>query len=1375
MSATTLQNMTRAERAALFLQAQAARAGKTSPGRPADIQPRQTASAFWPLSYAQRRLWFIAHMWPAAHNLPVGLRLVGTLDGAALQASIDRIVRRHEALRTRFDVVDEQPVQRIVDACGCPLTRHDPFGAGENIEEAVEHWRRVESATPFDIAKGPLIRGRLLRTGEREHVLLLTMHHIVSDGWSLGVLAGELGELYRAYAMEGLAHTVDPLPPLAVQYADYAVWQREWLSGHVRQRQLDFWVAELAGAPALTHLPTDRPRPPVQDHRGQSLSLAFDRPLTAGLKALSHRHGTTLYMTLLAAWGALVARLSGQEDVVIGSPVANRTRTEVEPLLGFFVNTLALRLDVSDRPSVSQWLSRVRDRVLRAQSHQDLPFEQVVEALQPQRTLAHTPLFQLTFAWQNTPDEAMALGDVELHGLPPHSGEHVAQYDLALELREEEQGIVGTLVYAGALYEPATMHRHIAYLEAILRGMVRDDTQAVDAIPILDDTERRQLLDGFNDPVRAYAADSCIHDLFERQAVRTPDAIAVEHDDTRLTYRQLDVAANRLARHLRALGVVAEERVALCLPRGIDLVLAMLATLKAGGAYVPLDPTHPTERWRDTLQDSTPRVVLTHGALAASGQLSDGAGQVVTLLMDAAERPWASASAAVMDTDVEAGADRLAYVIYTSGSTGRPNGVMVEHRQLANLIAWHVERFALSPGKRTSSTAGVAFDACTWEVWPALCSGATLVLPPASTAGDPAALLDWWEAEDLTTSFLVTALAEAALSRGQAGRHGLRQLLTGGDRLNRLPDADLPFELVNNYGPTETTVVATSGTLRHDDAVVHIGRPVANTRIYLLDRHGQPVPQGTPGEIHIGGAQVARGYLNRPDLSRARFLPDPFVTRPEARMYKTGDLGRWLPDGTIEYLGRNDQQVKIRGLRIEPGEIEAQLRSQPSVREAAILAREDVPGERRLVAYVMAMEGRVLEAQALRDALAQMLPGYMVPAAYVLMDALPLTPNGKLDRRALPPPDDSAFAQRAYEAPQGEVEVTLAQVWGELLHVERVGRQDNFFELGGHSLLLTRMLEVARRRGVVMALRQVFDAPTLAALAAVALRDRCAGVAHTLVPLRSTGSQPPLFCFHEGFGTVLVYERLARFIDDDVPVYSVEARALHEYPPVYRPLVDMARDYLDRLVAVQPVGPYRLTGWSGGGLVAYEVARQLLERGESVAFLGMIDTYNVDAEDLEGDIAQAKHYLIRILEYTRPDLPPDVLRALLGLDRLEAMVDECHRNRWLRTDVTAEEMRRRFQVANDIGRACAEYQATALPLSIDLFSAEKPARADRSNGWSALLAGALNIIELEGTHMSIMQDESSLTRVASVMNKALMGIHDAESCQAKASLGGGWT
>ncbi|MGH8082208.1 MAG: amino acid adenylation domain-containing protein, partial [Lysobacter sp.] len=1089
MNTSSMDQMSRAQREALLARAKAAKLAKSESARPESIPPRPVnGESQWPTSFAQQRLWLLTRMGEqasAAYHVPIRFSLRGPVQAQALQAALDRIVLRHEVLRTHFELVDGQPLQQIEDQGSFDLRHHD-LSQAPDAQAQVAHWSRIEEETAFDLAAGPPARGRLLRLGEHEHVLLLTLHHIVSDGWSMGVLMHELGSLYQAYALDGVAPQTDPLPALPVQYADYAVWQRQWLSTDVQVKQQTYWREQLSGAPALIALPGDRPRPPVQDYAGASLDLELDEDLSEALRALSRKYGTTLYMTLLAVWSALASRLSGQSEVVIGTPVANRTRVEVEPLIGFFVNTLALRLDLSGQPTVAELLAHVREQVLQAQAHQDLPFEQVVEALKPARSLAHTPLFQLMFTWQNAADEvALDIGALRWQTLP--EGERrSAQFDLSLGLQDIDGRIVGSLGFATALFDRATMAKHIDYLKALLRGMAADDRQPVERIALMDAAERRDVLEKWNATQRAYPLGRCVHQSFEEQTARTPEAIALEHDGLSLSYAELNASANRLAHRLRALGVGPDLRVALLLERGPQLIVAMLATLKAGGAYVPMDPAYPPERLSYLLSDSAPKAVLTQRHLRDSLSLDDST-QVVELDGDAAD--WQSLSDENLYTGtVGVTATNLAYVIYTSGSTGQPKGVMVEHANLANLVAWHSETFPLQSGERTASMAGVAFDACTWEIWPALNMGATLALPPGAAAGDPLRLLEWWESQDIHSGFLVTALAEIALGRAQPDKP-LRSLLTGGDRLSRLPGRDLPFELINNYGPTETTVVATSGRLSADDRTIHIGRPIANTSIYLLDAHGEPVPQGVAGEIYIGGAGVASGYLNRPELTRERFLDDPFAGRVGARMYRSGDLGRWLPDGTIEFLGRNDHQVKIRGFRIELGEIEAQLIRLPGVSEAVVHAREDNAGDKRLVAYLVGTD--LPQAADLRAALARELPDYMVPAAYVALERLPLTHNGKLDRQALPAPEGDAFAQRVYEEPQGAVEIVLAQIWAELLQLPRVGRQDHFFELGGHSLLALQVTaRLQQRLGLNVALSDLFAQPVLRDLAQLAAQQQ---------------------------------------------------------------------------------------------------------------------------------------------------------------------------------------------------------------------------------------------------------------------------------------------
>ncbi len=1063
-----------------------------------------------PLSFGQQRLWFIAQMSDAAstaYHMLDARRLRGRLHVGALRAALDRVVERHEVLRTRFAMVDGQPVQRIDDHPQFALSIFDLRAVSDPQTEMAFH-TRLEAETPFDLSQGPLVRGRLLQLAEDDHVLLITLHHVICDGWSLGVLAREFGALYRAYSGEGVAWNVDPLPPLPVQYADYALWQRRWLSGVTQQREVDYWKRQLEGAPALITLPTDRPRPSAQEYAGQSVSVELDRELTAGLKALSHKHGATLFMTLLAAWGALTARLAGQEEVVIGTAVANRTRAEVEPLIGFFVNTLALRVDLSDRPTVTELMAQVRRRALEAQSHQDVPFEQVVEALKPQRTLAYSPIFQIMFAWQNTPQEPLSLGNL---GLSPVAGEYEsAQFDLTLSLQEQGGGIVGSLGFATALYERSTIERFVGYWKALLRGMVQDDTQAVERIPILSAAEQSQVVSLWNRVEGPDEASECIHARFERQAARTPHAIAVEFEGRSLTYRELNENANRLAHHLMSLGVEPDDRVAIWVERSLDMVVGLLAVLKAGGGYVPLDPTYPRDRVGYMLRDSAPRVLLTQAELRGAAHALELPPDLTVVALDARDRPWEQCPMGNPDrAAMGLEPTHLAYVIYTSGSTGQPKGVMVEHANVTRLFAATQEWFDFGATDVWTLFHSFAFDFSVWEIWGALLHGGRLVVVPYVTTRVPR---DFYAlmCERGVTVLNQTPSAFRQLSEQTGPKpHSLRYVVFGGEALEvsslagwfKRRDAH-STELVNMYGITETTVHVTYYPLSKGDVSRRsdgspIGRRIPDLRVYVLDAIGQPVPRGVVGELYVGGAGVARGYLNRPDLTRERFLPDPFAGEVGARMYKTGDLGRWLPDGSLEFWGRNDNQVKIRGFRIELGEIEAALGRVRGVREAVVVAREDGAGDKRLVAYVV---GALPDLANLRETLGRDLPVHMLPAAYVLVDALPLTPNGKLDRGALPVPEDAAYAQRAYEAPEGPIETTIAKIWSELLHVERVSRHDHFFELGGHSLLAVQLMERMRREHLYVDIRTVFAEPTLAALAEAATRAESSPVREACVP-----------------------------------------------------------------------------------------------------------------------------------------------------------------------------------------------------------------------------------------------------------------------------------
>ncbi|HEY7769023.1 amino acid adenylation domain-containing protein [Longimicrobium sp.] len=1031
-----------------------------------------------PLSFAQQRLWFLEQMGNlgSAYHIPMRLRLRGELDRGALARALDRIVARHEVLRTSFPTVDGEPVQRIAPAeeGALRLVEHD-LHAAPDAEGELRRLVRDEVNALFDLEHGPLIRGRLVRMAADDHVLLLTMHHIVADGWSTGVLFRELGALYAAFARG----EPDPLPPLPVQYADYAAWHRRWVEGPVLEAQAEYWTRTLAGAPELLELPTDHPRPAKQDFAGAAVNVELDEALTAALKVLSQRHGVTLFMTLLAGWAAVLARLSGQDDVVIGTPSANRGRAEVEELIGFFVNTLPVRIRLADAPRVGELLGRVKARALEAQRNQDIPLEQVVERVRPTRSLAYSPLFQVMFAWQNAPEGTPGLPGLHSAAVPA-SAQTTAKFDLTLTLAESGDRIVGDLNFATALFDHSTAERHAGYLRRVLEEMAADDAQPVDELALLPADERAQVLEEWNRTAAEVPQDRCIHELFEAQAERTPGAVAVAFEDEALTYGELNRSANRLAHHLRGLGVGPDARVAVCVERGPEMVIALVATLKAGGAYVPLDPAYPADRLRYMLEDSAPAALVTQ-----SSQAGTFAGVHVPVVdLDAqtwVDKPETNSPSAGLTPG------HLAYVIYTSGSTGRPKGVMVEHRSLVNHTAWQAAAFGIGAGDTVLQRTSVSFDASVWELWTPLATGARMLLLSSDAAKDPEAMGRVMADGGVTVAQFVPTLLQAMLGARPAGSPlPCRILFCGGEPLTAAlvqeARAAGAGEVVNLYGPTEATIDSTSHVCGVDGRAPAIGQPIANARVYVLDARGEPAPVGVAGELYVGGAGVARGYLGRPALTAERFVPDPFSVDGGARMYRTGDLGRWRADGTLEFLGRTDFQVKVRGFRIEPGEIEARLAEHPSVREAVVLAREDAPGDRRLVAYVVGDEAA--GAEALRAHLGQALPAYMVPSAFVRLDAFPLTPSGKVDRRALPAPEGGAHAAREYEAPVGKVEQSLAEIWAELLGVERVGRGDDFFLLGGHSLLAVQMISRVRQAmQVELALAAVFEVPVLSALA----------------------------------------------------------------------------------------------------------------------------------------------------------------------------------------------------------------------------------------------------------------------------------------------------
>ncbi|EPF6560682.1 amino acid adenylation domain-containing protein, partial [Serratia marcescens] len=1027
-----------------------------------------------PLSFAQQRLWFLTQLegMSETYHIPLALRLHGRLDRQALQHSLDALYARHESLRSRFITREDRPQVQILPANGLPLAFHDlrrhPAQADTLCRQA--------ATQPFDLTQGPLVRAALIRLADEEHLFLLTCHHIVSDGWSTGILLRELGALYGAFRRGD----ADPLPLPTLQYPDYAAWQRRYLTPERLAAQAQYWRETLSDAPALLTLPTDRPRPTVQSFSGGEVPIAIDAELTQALRQFSRQHGGTLFMTVLAAWSLVLARMAGQQELVIGTPEANRGRLETESLVGFFVSTLALRIDLRDDPDLPTLLERVRHTVLAAQENRDLPFEQVVELVNPPRHLGYTPLFQVMLAWQDG-----SVRDIPLPGLQAELAGleySAAKFDLTLDLADTGEGISGTLNFATALFDRATAERYGVYLVQALRAMTLNSPRSVSHIDLLPLAEREHLLHGWNRTERDYPLDQTLAALFEQQVRRTPDATALVSGAESLSYAQLNARANRLAHALIARGVGPDSRVAVCAERGLHMVTALFGILKAGGAYVPLDPAYPGERLQYILQDADPVLLLAD----AAGRAALGEPATPQLALEAALPDTLSAE----NPERRAQASHLAYVIYTSGSTGKPKGAMNEHRGVVNRLVWMQEAYGLTAADTVLQKTPFGFDVSVWEFFWPLMVGARLVMAKPEGHKDPDYLSRAIEQYGVTTLHFVPSMLQSFLADGQAAsRCGqVVRVMCSGEALpaalvaefyRRLPQA----ELHNLYGPTEAAVDVTAWhcSREADRVSVPIGRPIANTRIYLLDDHGQPVPLGAVGELYIGGVQVARGYLNRPELTAERFLSDPFA--PGGRMYRTGDVARYLANGDIEYLGRNDQQVKIRGFRIECGEIEAVLATHPAVREAVVDARA-VGDDKRLVAWVVPAADVAEEtlAGALRQHVSAALPDYMVPSAWVVVAALPLSPNGKLDRRALPEPQGTQ-SQAAYEAPQGEHETLLAGIWRELLNVEQVGRHDNFFELGGHSLLAVKLMAQLRRAGWGTNVQTLFSTPTLSALA----------------------------------------------------------------------------------------------------------------------------------------------------------------------------------------------------------------------------------------------------------------------------------------------------
>ena len=1032
----------------------------------------------FPLAVLQRGTWFLEQLRPRnpGYIVPGAVRIEGTLDTGLLRAAVAEVVRRHEALRTTFQLRDGAPVQVVHPHLDIDVPETDLSGPAHSDADR-RTWIDEVLATPFDIDTGPLLRVRLLRTGPERSALVVAMHHLVSDRWSLAVFLSELSELYEAFA----AGLPSPLPELPIQYGDFSAWQHQQLDNGSWREDLAYWREHLAGAPPVLDLPTDRPRPAVQGFNGGSVPVDLPAELVGPLAALAGRHGATPYMALLAVFQILLHRYTGQEDVVVGVPTALRGRAEVEPLIGYFVNTLPIRADLSGDPAFETALTRVRDACLGAYGHQEIPFELIVADLNTARDLSRPPVYQVSFSYGREPVPPRAMGGARLERLPVRS--EGARFDLELQAFDTDGGVTGWFEYDRDLFDEATVVRLAGHFRRLVEQAVARPGSPIGSLDLFDEARLLATTGAWNATGRQWP-DGLAHECVERRVRDTPDAEAVRFEGASLTYAELNGRANRLARLLRTHGVGRDVLVGLALERSVELVVALLAVLKAGGAYVPLDTDLPSGRLADIAEDAEPSVVLTHGAL---GERLPALGCPVLRTEDlVAELAGLSPD----DLGVEVDGEDLAYVIFTSGSTGRPKGVMNVHAALRNRLLWMQDAYGLDGTDRVLQKTPFSFDVSVWEfLWP-LMTGATLVVARPGGHRDCGYLADTVEAEKITTVHFVPSMLQLYLAEPPAKSAGLRRVLCSGEELTRsLHDRFLGLhraELHNLYGPTEAAIDVSAWHCAAGDGSgpVPLGRPIANTRLYVLDRHDRPLPPGIPGELCIGGRGLARGYLKRPELTAERFTEDPFV--PGARVYRTGDLARYRADGALEFLGRLDHQVKLRGQRLELGEIEAVLTRHDAVREAVVTAREHAPGDIRPAAYVTVTGDTAPAPGALAGHLRGYLPEYMVPASFTVLDALPLTPSGKTDRKALPEPrPDRPGSGTRFVAPENATEHALAGLWRTLLGAERVGMRDNFFDLGGHSLLMAEFrTELAATLGHELTMVELFQHPTVESLAA---------------------------------------------------------------------------------------------------------------------------------------------------------------------------------------------------------------------------------------------------------------------------------------------------
>ena len=1292
---------------------------------------RRPAGSSPELSFAQRQVWLheqLALGVPLYHEILI-LQHSGALDRDVLERSLNEIVRRHETLRTTFPAVDGTPSQIIAEnqSVELPLADLSAFPNEQRMTKVLLISQEV-AQQPFDLGKGPLIRARLLRLSPENHFLVLTLHTIVADEWSLKVLAEELRTIYRAYS----TGEPSPLSDLPLQYADYVYGQRSRYGGDALEQQIGYWRERLAGIPPVLELPTDRPRPPIQTFRGGRHCFVCSKDTSEALKELSERERAPLFVTLLAAFQTLLSRYTGQNDIVVGSIVSGRDTVGSEGWIGLFAHTVITRTDLAGDPSFRELLRRVKDAARSDREHQNVPFDRLVSELQPERDPSRNPLFQVLFSL--TESLTLVPSDWKEADLEVDTG--TAKVDLQLQLCERPEGIVARFTYNSDLFDAATIARMAGHFQMLLEGIVACPDLSLSRLPLLTPSERHQLLVQWNDTAVEFPGDLCVHQLFEKQVARVPNATAVVFENEQLTYHELNKRANHLAHHLRKLGVGPDVLVAICVERSLEMVVGLLGILKAGGAYVPLDPAYPLERLSFMLEDAEVSVLLTQSQLAE--QLPKSGARLVcldtdwnTIAEESAEEPASQATPA-----------NLAYVIYTSGSTGKPKGVQIPHRAVVNFLTSMGQKPGMTSADRLLAVTTLSFDIAGLEIYLPLTLGASVEVASREVAADGSRLLAKLVSSGATVLQATPATWRMLLEAGWEGSPRLKALCGGEAVSRKLANqvAEKTSSLWNMYGPTETTIWSTTTQLEFGEGAVRIGQPIANTQLFILDKVLQPVPVGVAGELHIGGDGLARGYLKRPELTAEKFIANPFSPEPEARLYKTGDNARYLPNGDIEFLGRIDHQTKIRGFRVELGEIEALLRQHRAINETVVVVREDNPGDQRLVAYLVPVHGSAPTAAELRDFLREKLPEYMVPSAFVTLSAMPLTPNGKVNRRALPSPHQAGLAPKeSCVAPKDVLESQLVKIWESVLGIRPISVRDNFFEIGGHSLLAVRMMQrVEREFGKKLSIATLFQAPTVEQLAAIIRQKGWSPQWLSLVAIQTEGSKPPFFCVHGAQANVLRFYDLARYLGADQPVYGLQARGLTGTP--HTRVEEMAADYIKEIRTVYPKGPYFLGGYSFGGLVAFEMAQQLLAQFQEQALVILFDTFCLPTTPSNGNghSAEAATFLYRRIS--------SATRKLLRMSGEQRQAYIALKAGVLRNGIRRRVHHMRLPAAlKNVRKACEQageaYTPRVFPGRVILFrSTQRPLTQfrDPHAGWSAYAGEGLEVHEIACNHDSIL-------------------------------------